>query len=55
MTKAVGAVAKGPAAGGAEGADLAELDKDGRAHVAVDAARDHGVDLMLGQHLERRR
>ena len=50
--KAIGAIAKRTAAGGAERPDLAELDEDGRPHVAVNAAGDHGVAMVLGQHFD---
>ena len=51
--KAIGAVAKGPAAGGAEGADLAEFDEATGAHVAVHPAREHRIAMPLGQQLDR--
>ena len=51
--EAVGAVAKGPAAGCAESADLAELNEDACAHVAVHAAGNHRVDSPLDQQLHR--
>ena len=50
--KAIGPIAKGTAAGGAEGADFAEFDEDGRAHVTIHAAGDDRVDLVLGQHFD---
>ena len=52
--EAVRAVAEGPAAGCAQRADLAELDEDAGAHVAVDAAGHHGVHLAGCQQLHRR-
>ena len=51
--KAVGPLCVGPGAVGAEGADLAELDKGGRAHVAVDAPGERGVKLPGDQSLDR--
>ena len=52
--KAIGAVAEGPAAGGAQRADLAELDKDAGAHVAVHAAGQHRIHLAGRQQFHRR-
>ena len=52
--EAVGAIPKRPRAGSAQRADLAELDKGRRAHVAVDAPGEHGVHLVLVQHLDGR-
>ena len=47
--KAVGPIAEGAGAGSAERADLAELHKGGRPHVAVDAAGQHGVHPVIGE------
>ena len=52
--KPVGAAAKGAGAGGAERADLAEFHKGADAHVAIHAAGDHRVDLLVDQHFHRR-
>ena len=50
----VGGGVEGARAGGREGADLAELDEGRDAHVAVDAAGDHGVEAVVDQALDRR-
>ena len=47
--EAVGAGVEGPRAGGREGADLAELDEARRAHVAVDATGDGGVERVVDE------
>ncbi len=52
--KAVRALAEWSAAGRAERADLAEFDEAGSAHIAVHPAGDHGIHLMLAQHLHCR-
>ena len=49
--EAVGAGAKRPAAGGAQRPDFTELDEDAGAHVAVNAAGNDRIDMMLGEHL----
>ncbi len=49
--EAVGTVGVGARAGGRERADLAELHEGGGAHVAVDAAREHRVVLVLHKAL----
>ncbi len=48
----VRALAERTAARGAEGANLAKLDEDRRAHVAVYAAGHHCVHVIFGEHLE---
>ena len=47
--KAVGPIAKGAGAGGTERANLAELHKGRRPHIAVDAAGQHGVHSVIGE------
>ena len=49
--EAVGALGVGPRAGRRERADLAELDEAGDAHVAVDAAGDRHVEIVLAPAL----
>ncbi len=50
--KAIGAGSKRAAAGGAERPDFAEFDKDGSAHVAVNAAGDGGVYFMVVEQFD---
>ncbi len=52
--EAVGAVAKGAAAGGAEGADLAELDEGRRPHVAIYTAGQHRIAAVVDEVFDRR-
>ncbi len=47
--EAIGPLAKGAAAGGAQRADLAEFDEGGDAHVVIDAAGEHRIDLVFDQ------
>ena len=47
--KAIGPIAEGAGARGAECADLAEFDKGGRSHVPVNAAGQHGVHPVVGE------
>ena len=50
----ISAFAKGPAASGAQGTNLTEFDEDGGAHVAIHAAGDGEVTLIVAQGPHRR-